>query len=1048
MKIFLITTLLLPILIFLISLAVVYYNQDKIVAKILEKANEKIAGKINIQDQHISPFENFPYISIDLKNIKLFEKKQDEKNPILHLEHVYVGFDLWTVLGGKMEIKSIELKDGTIDLVQDTLGILNVKKVFKSDESKEEKDNLKINLKKIKIINVDINKLNQMNNIKIDLFINNLNASFKASPEHLAIGCESKFLMNILKNGDTTFFKHKHIDLKAKLDFDKIKKILNIEPSDVRMENSDFNMAGRINIHNDMDLALKFGGRKSNFDLLIAFAPEEAYEFFNRFENKGNVYFTANVNGKSINGFQPQVKVFFGCRAAEFLNKKSKIKLDNLNFKAFFTNGFKRNPSTMEFAITDLSARLDGGGELNANILAKNFLSPDIELETNTVLDLKYFVNFFNLTDYSNLSGKLKLGLKFHDVIDVKNLAKTLNSSSVNYSASLQAEKINYRGKLLPLALKDLNMKLSLKRKSAELSQLKGIYGKSNFDLKASIDDFPAVVHHTNEKVKVDLNIKSNLIDLSELTLDSTGKKSSFDEKINDLDVNMSFIGSAKDFTESKYLPCGEFDINSFSARLKNYPHNLHDIKLHLNIQKDNLQIVKCKGMVDKSDFDFSADISNYGWMFEDTKTGNLKTGFSIHSTLLEFKDIFTYSSINYMPEEYRHELCRELICSGNASVGLVGKNYSFSCDVNRFETNMKLHPLRIKLQNVKANYTDSHLDIENIQLQMGHTNISGSLKYFTGSDSTIAKKENHITLNSSVLDMDELFSHTSGSENKTSNITNEHEKAFNIYDLPFPDLSVDLNIGQIKFNRYNLKNLKGKIVAKPNHHLKLENIELQAAGGDIKLNGEFDGSNRNKIFIDPDLNLKNLDIDQLLFKFENFGQDHLVSENVHGRLSGKITGHIRVHPDLVPVLDESDVKLDLSLTEGRLENYGPMSVLSSYFKDKNLNRVVFDTLENHFRVNKGVINVPSMTINSSLGFIDVSGKQSMDSNMEYFVKVPLKLVTKVGWQKLFGKTNDNASNQDEIQYKSDNKNTKYLNLKIKGKGTDFKISLGKDKSG
>ena len=40
---------------------------------------------------------------------------------------------------------------------------------------------------------------------------------------------------------------------------------------------------------------------------------------------------------------------------------------------------------------------------------------------------------------------------------------------------------------------------------------------------------------------------------------------------------SFSFKASAKDFTESKYLPRGEFFIDSLHAQLKHYPHEFHD---------------------------------------------------------------------------------------------------------------------------------------------------------------------------------------------------------------------------------------------------------------------------------------------------------------------------------------------------------------------------------------------------------------------------------------------------------------------------------------
>ena len=1036
---------LLPVVVFVLATAIVYFNQDSIAARLISDLNMSFAGEIEIADQHISPFENFPFISIDLNHVALYEKKQQRVNPVLRLDHVYIGFNFWTVLGGKTEIKSIVLKGGVIDLIQDTSGVLNINKAIASKEKTNEKSGIKINLKKITVLDIDISKVNQRNNIKVDVYMNSLNASFRTSPEHLAIGCESNFIINILKGKDTTFFKHKHIQLSSRLDYDKTNQLLNVEPSNVKMENANFNMAGKINIRQDMDLDLRFSGRKSNFDLLLAFAPEELLPVLNKFENNGNVYFTAVINGKSINGFQPHVKVFFGCRDAMFLNRETKRKLDKLNFRIYFTNGINRNASTMEFSLTDLSARMENG-EFNARARVRNFRYPEIELETSADFQLNYIASFFNLRKIKELTGRVKFFTKFNDVIDIKNPTKTLERLSDGYVASLEIEHLNLKEGLMRFPVRDLNLIFKCTGSSAEITNCSGKLGKSDFAVMASVDDFPAIIHHQDKKVSVAMNIRSGLIDLAELTLDSSKKNSTIDEKIFGTMLSMKFSGSAKSFSGSAVVPTGEFRINSFSARLDKYPHSLHDIGMNIKIDKKNIEISDLKCAIDKSDLEMTCFIDNYPALFDDKPGGEIKTQFRIKSRLLQFQDVFTYRSINYMPEDYRHEECRQLFAAGNADINFKNGRPSFVLTLDQLHVGLKMHPLHLDVRNLKAKYSDYHLTLDNMVLKAGHTFLNARLNYNMGIDSLQSKKENYLFLQASNIDMDELFNYQKNPVTVAATSA-DHEKSFNIYDLSFPNMSFDLSIENLKYHRYLISNFKGKMQTLSNHHIKVDNVEFCAAGGQIQMKGEFDGSNSKKIFLDPDLNMSNVSIDKLLFKFENFGQDHLASENVHGRLSGKINGHIRIHPDFVPVLEESVINLDLKLTEGRLENYAPMSALSSYFKDKNLNRVLFDTLVNRLSLNKGVLNVPSMTINTTLGFIDISGKQSVDMDMEYYLKIPVKIVTKAGWQKLFGRSANNPAGEDEIQYKANHKNAKYLNLKIKGKGSDFKVTFGRDKT-
>nr|WP_247666509.1 AsmA-like C-terminal region-containing protein [Aquimarina sp. MMG015] len=250
-------------------------------------------------------------------------------------------------------------------------------------------------------------------------------------------------------------------------------------------------------------------------------------------------------------------------------------------------------------------------------------------------------------------------------------------------------------------------------------------------------------------------------------------------------------------------------------------------------------------------------------------------------------------------------------------------------------------------------------------------------------------------------------------------------------------------------YHRIDLQNIKADIRTTPNHYIYIDTLDMDAAGGNIRLSGYFNGSDPEHIYMQPDLVMNNVDLDKLLFKFENFGQDHLVSENLQGKLTSRIKGKIRVYPDMVPDLDQSTIEMDVKVLNGRLKNYDPMLALSDYMGDKNLQNIRFDTLQNSLDINKGKINIPAMRIESTLGHMEFSGSHDSNQNIDYYIRIPWKTVRKASWQKLFGKKQDTVISQeqeDEIVEVDPDEKVKYLNLKIKGSIDDYKVSLGKKK--
>ena len=68
----------------------------------------------------------------------------------------------------------------------------------------------------------------------------------------------------------------------------------------------------------------------------------------------------------------------FGCEHAYLVNTSSNRKLDDLNFKAHFTNGVNRNIESMQFSLMDFSSKPEAG-VFSGYLKIKNFNSPEID---------------------------------------------------------------------------------------------------------------------------------------------------------------------------------------------------------------------------------------------------------------------------------------------------------------------------------------------------------------------------------------------------------------------------------------------------------------------------------------------------------------------------------------------------------------------------------------------------------------------------------------------------------------------------------------------
>ena len=1049
-------SLFLPTLAFSILLFIINTQQNDILQDQIAVLNQDHKGLVVVGDAHLSPFKQFPYISIKVDDVHVYETKNEDASVIMDVADIYVGFNLWDILSGNYDIQTLLIEEGFFNFVLHEDGSNNLQNALAASEEATTGKPIEIHLKNIELRELDIHKLDEATNTDIETYIHWAKGGFNSNDGLIVAHIDTEFLLNVINDGDTTYIHHKHFEFHTDVTLDEKSGWLTIKPSGITMEHGEFELEGSLDTKNDMTVDLQVKGTKPNFDMLIAFAPEDLIPVLERYENAGKIYFNALVQGPTLHGLMPLIEVEFGASEAFLENTDKGKRINNMGFKGHFTNGEDRHLRTMEFSLTDMTAKLESGNFVGS-VIVRNFETPEVNMQLHADFNLEFLAGFLNLNDREDVSGKVVLDMKFHDIIDLDQPETALNDLNQAYFSELKVTNLHFSSVDIPAPLENLDMHLIMNGKQATLDQFEMILGQSDVTMTGYISDLPAMVHHSNTPVDVHLEVQSDVLDIAELTSYSEQDSTGINERIEDLSVGFSFKSTARALTESRYLPEGEFFIDSLHAQLRHYPHELHDFHVDVLIDEKDLRIVDFTGFIDDSDFHLNGLAHDYGFWMQEELNGDVDLDITLSSDLLRLEDIFSYQGENYVPEDYRHEEFEHLILHVNTSMHYKeSAMHSIDIDLDRLTTKMHVHPMKFEDFRGRFHYEDDHLMIEQFHGQMGRTDFNVNMNYYLGDDETIKKRDNYLGLKANYIDFDQLFNfnlappvgsdgiHTPGD---TSDVA-AHAEAFNLYELPFTDMTFDVDIDHFIYHRIDLQHINAHLRTTQNHYIYVDTLYMHAAGGNLNMSGYFNGSDPKHIYLKPQLIARDLNIDKLMFKFENFGQDHLVSENLHGRLSATVSGNIRVYPDLVPDLDQSEIHMDIEVLDGRLENYEPMLMLSDYMGDKNLQNIRFDTLKNHVDITKGEMNIPNMTIESTLGHIELAGTQDMNENIEYFLRIPLKTIKQAARYKLFGDKKDpgDPMQEDKIIEVDPNKKVRYLNLTVHGNLDDFKVGLGKKK--
>ena len=1032
--------IIIPVILFTLLVGIIYYGQDSIVQHAIGIANKDMKGRFSVSGSHIAPFANFPQISIDLEHVKVYESKKKNADCLVHVKDVYVGFSLWDIVSGNYTIKGIKLKDGHIDVKQHKDGSINIANALASELPPEKvEEDLHVDLKAISIENIDISKLNEETNLKLDIFINKAKSKFKSDKKNIDFRLETDFFISVLQDGDSTFFKHKHIHFDTKFSYNKANKMAVFNETQVELEKAVLDFNGSVRLNNDIEVDLKLKGHKPDFNLFLAVAPEELKESLNSFENRGKIYFNATVKGKTANGNRPAIEAHFGCKEGYIANIESGKKMNDIGFDGYFSNGKNRDLNTMLFTLNNIKVKPEVG-RFKGKLSVFNFLSPNVEMQIDADLDLDFLAKFTRAKELKDVGGKILLQMNFHDIIDFNQPEKSLARLNESYNSSLKVENFHAKIPGLSLPIKNLNLFATSSGHAVNLKYMSVTIGKSDFEMLGFLSDLPAIIHHTDIPVEADLKIHANRIDLAELTKDDAGKVG-LNEEVKQLDMKLKFITSARAVTESENLPLGEFFLEKCNAKLKNYPHAIHDLHADLLIGKQDLTLKDFKGFVDASDFHFSGIFHHYDFWFKPNLEGDAKIAFDFKSNHLKLAELFYYGGHNHLPLEYRKEELSNFDLKGHSELHFkAGEFVKTAVHLDNLTGKFKTHPVSLAGINGKINYQADQLSLEHLKGVVGHSDFDVSLLVHLDK----SKRRDFITLRANRIDVDEFLSHST--QQPTELHGTEHDKVWSIFDNEFPNIDCKLDVGSFKYDAYTINNLTADVKVFHDHHVEIKKIGLETAEGSISGNAVFSGRDKNHIYLEPNLTIHHLNLDKFMVKFDNFGQDYLVSQNVHGYFQGKVTGKIHLHADLVPKLDDSNLKVNMTITKGKLENYAPLIDLGTYFEDKNVAMVQFDTLTNELLLSNGKLSIPQMIICSSLGFLKIEGSQGIlgKMDMDYTIGVPWAMIKDVARNKIFKRKGEEENEPDEIVKEKDG--AKYVYFRVSGDLENYSVNLVKGK--
>lgn len=312
--------------------------------------------------------------------------------------------------------------------------------------------------------------------------------------------------------------------------------------------------------------------------------------------------------------------------------------------------------------------------------------------------------------------------------------------------------------------------------------------------------------------------------------------------------------------------------------------------------------------------------------------------------------------------------------------------------------------------------------------------NIVNALPYLVRDDQKL-----HIEADfrAKTLDLNRIWN-TSSSKRDTT-------YQFSLPQMVTFDFSLDL--GEVNFRRFTAKKIEGTASYK-NNLLILNPIRFRLASGVATGSASVRKLTETKYVVSSGFQLKQMNISELFYAFENFGQTMVTEQKISGTADARVRYESNLSSDLSLDLASIVSQIDLEVMNGKLRNVEALTDVAEYLRgnlvwkslvrvdafEKQLASVQFDTLRNSIDIKNRVVYIPSMRVGSSALTLNLSGQHDFDNNIDYRLSFRLSELFKTG-----------KPRQEEFGYIVDDQTGLRLYLQMSGTVDDPIFNLDKD---
>lgn len=580
-------------------------------------------------------FRNFPNITIEIKELGVFNHAPFEGTPLFVVDEIAVEVNLKDVLfGDQLKLKGISLIRPQIDVRVLKDGTANYDITYPSTDTvqvEEEPAQFSFGIDHWEVVDGQLSYDDQT--MPFSMLLKGLNHTGSGDFNETAFDLNTHSVADsVTVNYDgVEYLTDKKAVIDAVIGISEDYSLYTFKENSAKLNDFAMSFDGWFKMNeNDFGMDINFKSPENTFKSILSLVPGMYTKDFGKIETKGDLSFAGLVKGTFSDTQMPAFNLALTIKDAMFKYPDLPTAISNINMDLLVDN----KTGVIENTLVDMKKlHLDfGTNPVDARLLIENLKDYKMDGNVKATLNLAELNKMFPMEGLE-MKGTYSVNASASGVYDsLKKIIPAINASMSLSNGYVKSSEF-------PLPLEDLRFDATVKNASGKMAET--FIAVKDFGMLLDGEKLTAELLLENlDDYTWDLKANGGL-DLEKITKIFPVEGMTLAGKVK---ANIQTKGKYSDVEASKYdrLPTsGTASLKDFKFNSKDLPYAVTVSNADAIFDPKKIEIKNTQGTIGKSDFAITGAINNYiGYLFSPNET--IKGSMNFSSTLLDLNEFMT----------------------------------------------------------------------------------------------------------------------------------------------------------------------------------------------------------------------------------------------------------------------------------------------------------------------------------------------------------------------------------------------------------------------